>query len=71
MCIYVYMYMDIMYILYHPRRVTTTTIPVEGPQREKVRERKGELPDIVPALVLCEICSSAKIIFRPNGGGAG
>lgn len=65
-----------MYILYHPRRVTTTTIPVEGPQRENVRVRERvrverELPDIVPELVLCEICSSAKIIFRPNGGGAG
>lgn len=50
----------------------------EGPRRERKRERREsdrvrerELPDIVPARVLCEICSSAKIIFRPNGGRAG
>lgn len=65
--------MCIMYILYYPRRVTTTTVPVGavGSQRERERETERQLPDIVPARVLCEICSSAKIIFRPNGGGAG
>lgn len=31
--------MDIMYILYYPRRVTTTTIPVV---RRDLRERESE-----------------------------
>jgi len=76
-CIDRYVYGYNVYIILSSTSDDYDSGGAEGHQRERERERVTEigwvreLPDIVPARVLCEICSSAKIIFRPSGGGAG
>jgi hypothetical protein len=60
------------YIMYIILRGVTTTIYIYIRFRwcgGALGERESRL--ILCPRVLCEICSSAKIIFRPNGGGAG
>jgi len=68
-CVCVYTYHNIMYIILSATKSDDdyTTVPAVRREWERDRETETEGCPILCPLVLCEICSSAKIIFRPNG----